>query len=215
MINYDEDRKDTSPNKNYIYKHLDNEYTIECKNVFNIRYNGTTGEVEFKSTSPYSVWTVNHSFAVIMGGSQDYVNNAVLFQMFKVNGIKMKVYSTYEPNMYTNPYSFGHISYAVRFYPSTASWVGNPFKIIKDPRSMIVSTKKPLTFQEIIFPRQYLTLTDSQGFGRWVSTDFNLIYHDMEASIQMGCEYSGFWPQHIPLGIMETSINCSFRLLKA
>jgi len=215
MINLKDDRKDTSPKKNFIYKHLDNEYTVECKNEFDIRYNGVTGEVEFKSTTPYSVWTSNHTFAVIIGGSSEYVNNAFIFQMFKVNSIKMNVYSTYDPSMYTVPYSFGHITYGVRFYPSRASWIGNPFKILKDPRSMIVSTKKPLTFQEIIFPKQYVILNDSQGFGRWISTDFNLIYQGMEASIQMGCQYNGSWPQNIPLGHMTASINCSFRLLKA
>lgn len=214
MIKFKNDRKDTSPKQNFKYKHFDDELNVKCKQTFNLRYNGTTGEVEAKSTFPFSVWTVNIPLHSIMNNSFSFVENAAVFQMFKINSIRIETYSTYDPSMYTIPYSFGHLIYALRFYPSRQDWVGNPFKIIKDPKSLLVSTKKPLHFQETIFPRQYLTTLDSQGFGRWISTDYNLIYHDIEASLQIGNYYNGFWPEHIPIGTMTTSVDCSFRLFK-
>lgn len=217
MIKLKKQKKDATPKRTlFIYKNLDNEYDFTCKSNFNIRYNGIEGHVEYRSTYPFDVvgWQTMHLLSRLLTDNVPFINNFVLFLMFRINSIKIEIHNTYEPDLYTDPYSFGHIIYGVRFYPTNDSLIVNPFKIINDPRTMTVTTKKPFHIQEIVFPKQYVITSDAQGFGRWLSTDFNVLGHGIEASLQIGTQYQGYWSTHIPIGLMTVTFNCSFKELR-
>lgn len=214
MIKLKKPKKSTTPKKTsiFIYKNLDTEFTHECKSTYNLRYNAIEGYVEFRPTDEaIAGWERMHGMQVLLSNTYSFAANFLIFRMCKINGFKMEVHSTYESDLYTNPYSLGHIVYGLRFYPTKDTLLVNPFAILKDPRTMIVSTKQPFHSQELIFPKQYVVTSDSQGYGRWISTDYNVLYHDIESSLQIGTQYQGYWTSHIPMGLLTVTFNVSFR----
>ena len=217
MIKLKKQKKNATPKRTlFIYKNLDNEFDFTCKSHFYLRYNGVEGRVEMRSTYYADVvgWQTNMFLSRLLTNSLPFQDNFLLFLMFRVNSVKIEIHSTYEPDLYTNPYSFGHIIYGVRFYPTIDSLVINPFKIINDPRTMTVTTKKPFHSQEIVFPKQYVITSDAQGYGRWLSCEYNVLGHGIDGSLQIGTQYQGYWPTSIPLGLMTVTFGVSFKELR-
>lgn len=215
MIKLKKQKKHATPKKTsiFIYKHLDTEFRHDCKTTFNLRYNRIEGHVEFRPTDPMTSvdWSIAHGMDTLLQSTISFVANVLIFRMFKINGFKMEVHSTYEPDLYTTPYAFGHITYGLRYYTCNDSFFTRHFGVLKDPRSMIVTTKQPFHSQEIIFPRQFVITKEAQGFGRWLSTDFNTTLHEIEASLHIGTQYQGYWTEHIHLGQLTVTFDVSFK----
>lgn len=214
MIKLKKPKKTTTPKRTvmFIYKHLDVDYTLDCTKVFNLRYNGTEGFVEFQPqewVGPLE-WSTSHKIEQLFNATPFY-NNAILFLMFRINAVKVEVHSTYEPDLYTSPYPLGHFIYGLRFYPTDDTLQLNPFKVLEDPRTMIVTTKKPFHSQEIVFPKQYIYSSNAKGFGRWLAIDMFNVFTYIKATLQVATQYQGFWTSNIPIGVLTFTVNVSFR----
>lgn len=187
----------------FLYKEIDMEYTIDIKSTWTIRYLKDEGELRFQKYFDDFDRTLSMSEHL---HTPSFIENLISFFMFRINSIRIDIHNLWVP---VRNYDLD-LNYYICFFPTTDFGVINPFIVINNPKSLIVTTKQPYAFQEIVFPKSYLKGTDMQGFGVWMSSDFNSLYHDIPACIQIANQYINL-VRDFNVGVLTLITSVSFR----
>lgn len=187
----------------FLYKNIDYEFNINVKSHWFLRYYKVDGEhrfVKYFGDSDRTVTIAEHL------QTPSFAENLISFFMFKINSIRFDVH-----NLVVRPADRDlELLYYLCFFPTTDFGVINPFVVINNPRALTITTKQPFAFQEIVFPKTYLKGVDMQGFGVWMSSDYNSLFHDIPACVQVANAFISF-PSDFLLASVTITTNVSFR----
>lgn len=187
----------------FLYKSIDPEYNIDIKSMWSIKYTKFDGEYRFYKPlygDLDRILTIPEHLQTL-----PFTENLLFFLMFKINSIRFEVHNTYIPLV---SYDLD-LNYYLLFFPTADSGVLNPFTVINNPKSLIVTTKQPYAFQEIVFPKTYVKGLNMQGFGTWNSCDYNFVHH-IPACIQIANQYIDLL-RDFDVATLTLTTNVSFR----
>jgi hypothetical protein len=189
----------------FIYKNIDMEFTLNIRSHWDVVWDNNHG-LEFvlyfgdrdKVLTLYSCLTSQSSF----------VENSILFQMFRINSLRMNIYNVLSIN---NTSLKNHIYYTLCFYPTRDTGFINPYTVIRNPKAFQCQSNKPYEFQELVFPKLYTLNVDNQGLGTWNSCNYNTLFHDIPACIQLASPYSTLPAPVLKIADFVVDINVSFK----
>jgi len=168
---------DKKQKRSFIYKHLDPEFSVNIKSEWPIVYSDNYRfefDLGIDGTSvviPFQKCVLTPAFA----------ENAAIFQMFKINSLRMDVRNVFQPKS-----GQSDVTYGICFYPTVSTAYLNPYVVMNADKAFLISSKQPWCFQELIFPKSYVNNTDSQGLGTWNDCSYNLFAHDIPCGIYIG-----------------------------
>jgi len=168
---------DKKQEKSFIYKHLDPEITVNIRTDFPIVYSDNYRfEFDIGTEGTSIVLTFAQTFH-----SAAFISNAAIFQMFRINSLRMDVRNVFEPKP-----GQSYVTYGICFYPTVSTEPLNPYVVMNADKAFLISSKQPWVFQELVFPKSYVNNIDNQGLGTWNSCHYNTFLHDMPCGIYIG-----------------------------
>lgn len=192
---------DKKQNQTFIYKHLDPEISLNVKSEWPIVYSDNYRfEFDLGIEGTSIVVPLHQCFA-----TPAFVENAAIFQMFRINSLRMDVRNVFEPKV-----GQSHVTYGICFYPTNSTDFLNPYVVMNCDKSLMISSKQPWVFQELIFPKCYVNNIDNQGLGTWNSCQYNMFFHDIPAGIYIGNDLI-ITQSRFQIAYLTVTLNITFR----